>query len=201
MRLTGALIMSLLLAGMSPGCNEPKPPATETMIPLEQENARLQRHIVAQEKQIEQLHRQIAELRGLPAEQMDELIQVSRIEFGRFTRAFDQDEDGYDEGIVVYLHTLDRAGDRIKSAGTVQLELWDLAETEGNQKLGQWRYDMTELGDYWLSGFGTYHFKFELDWPARMPPGNKNLTIKLTFSDALTGKVFEIQQMVEARIR
>jgi len=132
---------------------------------------------------------------------MAELVQVSRIEFGRFTRAFDRDEDGYDEGIVVYLNTLDREGDRIKSAGQVQLELWDLAEAEGNRKQGQWHFDMTELGNYWLSGPLTYHFKFELDWPEGVQPGNKNLTVKLTFSDALTGKVLEIQQLIEARIR
>ncbi|MCP4708736.1 MAG: hypothetical protein GY869_08935 [Planctomycetes bacterium] len=201
MRLTGALIIAGLAAGLMSGCNGPKTPAKETLFLLEQENARLQRTIVDQEKQIEQLQTQIADLRNLPIEEMTELIQVDRIEFGRFTRAFDRDEDGYDEGVLAYLHTLDREGDRIKSAGSVQLELWDLAQTAGGGKLGQWHYDITELGDYWLSGPLTYHFKFEQDWPDGIQPGNKNLTIKLTFSDALTGKVFEIQQMVEARIK
>jgi len=201
MRLPQALIIGALVAGVMPGCNGSKPPAKETVIILEQQNARLQRQIIDQEKQIEQLQVQIAGLRGLPVEEMTELIQVSRIEFGRFTRAFDRDEDGFDDGIVVYLHTLDREGDRIKSAGQVQLELWDLAEAEGNQNLGRWRFDMTELGDYWLSGLGTYHFKFEQDWPEPVRSGNKNLTVKLTFSDALTGKIFEIQKLVKAGLR
>ena len=135
MRLPQALIIGVLLAGVMPGCNGTKPPAKETVIIMEQQIDRLQRQIVAQEIQIEQLQTQIAKLRGLPIEEMTELIQVSRIEFGRFTRAFDRDEDGFDDGIVVYLHTLDREGDRIKSAGQVQLELWDLAEDQGNQKL------------------------------------------------------------------
>ena len=201
MRLTGALIIAGLMAALMPGCNGSKTPAKETLITLEQENARLQRKIIDQEKQIEQLQTQIANLRGLPIEEMAQLIQVTRIEFGRFTRALDRDEDGFDDGIIVYLHTLDHEGDRIKSAGTVQLELWDLTETQGNQKLGQWLYDKTELGDYWLYGPLTYHFKFELDWPEPMQPGNKNLTLKLTFSDTLTGKVFELQQLIEARIQ
>ena len=201
MRLTGALIVIGLVAGLMPGCNGSKAPVKETLILLEQENARLHRQIVDQEKQIEQLQVQIADLRGLPVEEMAELIQVGRIEFGRFTRAFDRDEDGYDDGIVVYLHTLDREGDKIKSAGQVRLELWDLAEAEGNRQLGQWHYDMTDLGDYWLSGPLTYHFKFEHDWPEGRTPKHGNLTIKLIYNDALTGKVFEVQKLVEARLR
>ena len=201
MRLPQALIIGALAAVVMFGCNNGKPPGKETVIIMEQQIARLQRQIVDQEKQIEQLQVQIAGLRGLPVEEMAELIQVERIEFGRFTRAFDRDEDGFDDGIVVYLHTLDCEGDRIKTAGQVQLELWDLAEDQGNQKLGQWHFDITELGDYWLSGLGTYHFKFEQDWPEPVRPGNKNLTVKLTFSDALTGKIFEIQKLVKARLR
>ena len=201
MRLTGVLIIVGWAAGLMPGCAGSKPPATEKVILLEQENARLQRRIVDQEKQIEQLQVQIVQLRGLPVEEMADLIQVGRIEFGRFTRALDRDQDGYDDGIVVYLNTLDREGDKIKSAGQVQLELWDLAEVEGNLKLGQWRFAVTELNAYWLSGPLTYHYKFERDWPEGMRSGNKNLTVKLTFSEALTGKVFEIQQLIQARIR
>jgi len=200
MRRLGVFIVWLGAGGLMIGCNGVKKPPAEPGVDLEQENTRLKRQIIEQDKQIEGLKRQLARLRGMPSENLDQLVQVERVEFGRFTRAHDKDKDGFEDGIMVYLTPLDRYGDNIKVAGEVEMELWDLEAAEGERQMGQWHFGMEELRKYWLGGPLTDHFKFELDWPSGKRPAHEHLTVKLKFSEALTGKVFEIQKMVETRI-
>ena len=193
-------IIWLLAATLAVGCNGRKIP-DEPQIDWEEENALLRQTISEQQMQIDTQRRQIAQLRGLPTDNLDYLVQVERIEFGRFTQAYDQDEDGFDDGINVYLVTRDQEGDRIKTVGQVNIELWDLEAAPGDRQLGQWDFELDEILDYWLRGPFTDHFKFELAWPQGNSPRHPNLTIKLKFTETLTGKVFEQQIMVEARVR
>ena len=201
MRTIGVIMVWLGMTGLIVGCTGGKKPPVEPGINLAQENAHLKREITEQDKQIAELKQQLARLRGLPAEHLEYLVQAERVEFGKFTRAQDKDGDGFDEGIIVYMTPFDRFGDKIKAAGEVEIELWDLEAAQSERELGRWRFGMEELPKYWLSLTLTNHFKFELDWVPGKTPKHKNLTLKLKYTDVLTGKEYEIQKLITANPR
>ena len=155
---------------------------------LRQENARQQQQLQEQEKQL-------AALRGFAPDRLNYLVHVERIEFGRFSRGYDDNKDGIDDGLNLYLALADAQGDTIKAAGDVAIEVWDLAAPAQEQRLGHWLFPAQELAQYWLGGPMANHYRFKLAWPHGSLPQHRNLTVKLTFTDALTGQTFEIQQM------
>jgi len=146
--------------------------------------------------QVEKLNKQLTVLRGFTADRMEYLVRVDQVKFGRFTRGYDENKDGLDEGINVYVVLNDELGDKIKAAGEVGIELWDLAADEGRRLIQKRRYGLSEVADHWLSGFMTDHYKFRLAWSKEKRPSHPNLTLKLNFKEALTGNVFEIQKLI-----
>lgn len=198
LRRAGAVVLTLLvLSGL--GC-QLRRGAVGSSDELARQNAQLQRDLGAQRQRAADLEQQLAVCRGFGPGRLAQLVHVQQIEFGRFTRAFDANEDGQADGLRVYLVPRDPQGDVIKAGGTVTIELWDLAAAESARRLGQWRYGPDQLPRHWLSGPFTNHFKFELPWPDGKVPEHANLTLKLTYEDALTGRVWEIQKQVSTRL-
>jgi len=164
-------------------------------------NQQLRRDLARQEQENEALRKQLARLQGFGSERLANLVCVERIQFGRYTLAFDEDKDGWDDGVNVYLQLRDNEGDKIKAAGQVDIELWDLAAEQGKRLLLQRRYGLAELREYWLSGVLADHYKFKLPWSESSTPGHGELTVKLRFDEALTGRSFEIQTLVKVSVR
>ncbi|MBN2377972.1 MAG: hypothetical protein JXD22_16360 [Sedimentisphaerales bacterium] len=167
---------------------------------LRSQSEQLQQQNNQQREQIGQLQQQMSQLRGFGADRLEHLVRADKIEFGRFSRAYDDDKDGVDDGLVIYLLVRDQQGDVIKAAGEVEIEVWDLAAGQGQQQLGQWQFEFEKLGEYWLSGALADHYKFTLAWQAGKKPTHANLTVKLVFKDALEGKVFEANKLIEAKV-
>ena len=159
----------------------------------------LRNELADKHSQIEKLNKQLTVLRGFAVDRMEYLVHVDRVKFGRFTRGCDEDKDGLDDGIKVYLVLNDRFADKIKAAGEVGIELWDLAADEGRRLIQKRRYGLSEVADHWLSGFMTDHYKFKLSWPKGKRPSHPNLTLKLNFKEAMTGNVFEIQKLITVK--
>lgn len=199
---TRTYVLALSLLCLLVGCNDQKQFIDDSRAQLIQEKRQLQQEKAALEQANAQLKEQIATLQKFPSDRMDQFVKVEKIEFGKFTRAYDgdieQDPDGYDDGVIVYLILKDQYGDVIKAAGTVEIEIWDLAA--GKDIIGE-VIPMSDLQDYWLSGPLTNHYKFQLPWPKDHPPANRFLTLKLRFQEALTGKTFEEHKKIEIRLR
>jgi hypothetical protein len=199
---TRTYVFVLVLLWLVVGCNDKTQLIDDSRAKLIQEKRQLQQEKAALEQEITQLQEQIATLQKFPPDRMTQLVKVEKIEFGKFTRAYDgdleQDQDGYDDGVLVYLILKDKDGDVVKAAGTVEIEIWDLAAAK--HIIGE-LIPMSDLQNYWLSGPLTNHYKFQLPWPKANPPTHRFLTLKLRFQEALTGKTFEEYQKIEVRIR
>ncbi len=155
------------------------------------------RHELAQENQlVKELQNQLKVLASLPTDRLEHVVCVSKISFGRYSRIWDSDKDGVNDGALVYLLCYDQAGDQVKAGGIAELELFDLAAEEGRRLIGKWNYNFSELAKHYLGGLMNNHFKFELQYPADNVPVSDNLTLVCRFSDALTGKTFEIQKLI-----
>ena len=192
----------LLLLWLIVGCNDKKRLIDDSRAKLIQEKQQLQQEKARLEQQNAQLKEQVATLQKFPSDRMDQFVKVEKIEFGKFTRAYDgnteADKDGYDDGVIVYLILKDKEGDVIKAAGTVEIELWDLIVAK--HIIGEF-IPMGDLQTHWLSGPLTNHYKFQIPWPKDNPPTHRFLTLKLRFQEALTGRTFEEHKKIEAHLR
>jgi len=195
-------VFVLVLLWLIVGCNDKKQLIDDSRAKLIQEKQQLLQQKARLEQQNAQLKEQVATLQKFPPDRMDQLVKVEKIELGKFTRAYDgdieQDPDGYDDGVIVYLILKDNDGDVIKAAGTVEIQLWDLVVAK--HIIGE-LIPMSDLQAHWLSGPLTNHYKFQLPWPKDNLPIHRFLTLKLRFQEALTGRTFEEHQKIEIRIQ
>ena len=159
-------VFVLVLLWLIVGCNDKKQLIDDSRAKLIQEKQQLLQQKARLEQQNAQLKEQVATLQKFPPDRMDQLVKVEKIELGKFTRAYDgdieQDPDGYDDGVIVYLILKDNDGDVIKAAGTVEIELWDLVVAK---HIIVEFIPMGDLQAHWLSGPLTNHYKFQLPWP------------------------------------
>jgi hypothetical protein len=166
---------------------------------LQEQQAQCVRESSSLREQVSRLNGEVESLRGFGKDRLENLVYPVKGELGRFTRGYDTDKDGIDDGVIAYLVLLDRQGDTIKAAGSVEIELWDLAETSDQAKLGTWEYPIRELQKHWLTGVMANHYRFELPWAADRRPKHNNVTVKLRFVCSLTGDAIEIQKLVEVK--
>lgn len=180
------------------GCNSQEGALAKQIRTLTRENEALRRDFNEEQQRAAGLERRVEALRAFGHERAEYLVTVAEAKLGRFTGAFDADEDGIDEGVKVYLELRDRQGDMIKAGGQVDIELWDLAGETGGP-VAQRHYAPGETQEHWLGGLMANHYKFEVEWSDGNRPAGENVTVRLRFTEALTGKVFEVQEMIRCR--
>lgn len=166
---------------------------------LEEQVAALQRKLVFKDEHIQDQSRIIQELRGLGGERtLDRLVSVARIELGSLSGGYDDDHDGVDEGVVVYLQLLDRDGDAIKATGSVQIRLYDLANPVGSQLMGEVSLGSEALRQHWYGRFMTYHYTVRVPWGGGAArAAHKSITVHARFSCLLSGQTSETQEVVD----
>jgi len=166
---------------------------------LTQERSELQKQIEQSEEENEQLKQQVQVLSGLPENvKLENLNRLENIKIGRHTGFFDKDDDGKKEKLIVYLQPTDEQGDALKAAGTVEVQLWDLNKTNGQAMLGQWKVEPDELKKLWFETLVSIYYRLTFDVASIVKSLDKPLIVKVTFTDYLTGKVFNEQKAIKA---
>lgn len=165
---------------------------------LEVQNTQLQSQIEQSESKIAQLQEQIEVLSGLPDNLKGEnLYRLQRVNIHRYTNIIiDDDEDGRKESLVVYIQPIDENGDKIKASGSVDVQLWNLNKPDGQALLGQWRVEPDELRELWVA-FVVINYRLTFDVSEIIDNFNEPLTVKVKFTDYLSGRVFEGQKVIE----
>lgn len=156
------------------------------------------REIVQQKSQIAEQARQIQTLQGLSEpDRLARLIHVDKIRLQSLSGGYDDDRDGIDDGAVAYLQLLDAQGDVIKAAGSVVMEVYDLAAPDAERQVLLHQLDSEQLAATWFGRFMTSHYSIKAPWPSGRMPAHKSLTIVVRFTELLTGESFEVQQSVK----
>jgi len=170
---------------------------------LTQEKPQLQRQIEQAEAQNKQLKEQVQVLAALPENvKLENLRLLASIKIGRYSGFYDKDKDGRKEKLIVYVQPLDEEGDKIKAAGDVDVQLWDLSKSESGALLGQWHVTPGELKKLWFDTLLTINYRLSFDLPASIDPAalaGDSLTVKVTFTDYLTGRVLTEQKAIKAQ--
>jgi len=158
--------------------------------------------------------RRIAELAGgetstLPQKSVDKLdsdrlarddpFRAVKISFSRVTGGLDLDGQPGDEGVRVVLIPKDAEGDAVKRAGTVQIDLFDLALVGGDQRIGHWSFTVDQVAHEWVGGFGVDSYSFELKWPGGRLPEHRELTVAARFT-TLDGRKLSAQKAIKVQL-
>ncbi len=167
---------------------------------LRQEKTELTYQIKQSKEKNKQLSKQIEVLAGLkPGVKLENLYDLQRIKITRYTGLYDKDNDGQKEKLIVYIQPIDEEGDIVKATGAVDVQLWDLNKEDGQALLGTWRVEPDELKKLWFATILIINYRLTFDIADITTDLEEPLTVKVTFTDYLTGKVCTEQKVIKPR--
>ena len=185
------------------GCEtvgEQKLSPAEQIQKLTHEKTLLTRQIEQYESESRQLKKQLNTLAGLePSRTSESIYELQKVRIGRYTDFYDKDKDGKAEKLIVYIQPIDAEGDVIKAAGAVDVQLWNLNRPDGQALLGRWHVGPNELKKLWFATLITINYRLTFDVSNDITDLQEPLTVKITFTDYLSGKVFEVQRVIKPR--
>ena len=133
----------------------------------------------------------------LPEDRIGQLFTAHGLKFGRLTGGADLDPNKPgDEGIKVVICPIDDQGQALKAAGSFEIDAFDLALGDNN-RVGHWSFDVEQARQNWNGAAMLYTYVFKC--PFESIPAHETLTIRVTFTDALTGRVFTAQREVQIK--
>jgi len=167
---------------------------------LSQQLAETQKQLAEQTQLLDAQAKRIDTLLALGSKRLDLLYYPVALEIERLSGGYDEDGQPGDDGVVTYLRPVDQDGHAIKTAGTVQIELFDLASPDGQRLVGKIELDLQESRKLWYGRLWTQHYTVKCPWRGGRPPRHPAVTIRATFTDYLTGKTLEAQQLCEVKL-
>ena len=194
-----SVLCFLFFAAGCENANSIRTPLVEQIGNLTEQKKLLENQLEQSKAENKQLTKQMHVLSSLPEHLKGEnLYRLQNIEIGKYTGFFDKDEDDTKEKLIVYIQPIDEEGDIIKATGTVDVQLWDLDSPEVNQAmLGQWRVEPGELKKLWFASLITINYRLTFDIADKVKSFDEPLTVKVTFTDYLSGKVFKEQKVIK----
>jgi len=174
-------------------------------------NIDLRKQIDTLQSQVDQLKRQhdadvatIAGMKGattvpsLPEDRLSQLYTVHGLKFGRLVGGWDADVNTPgDEGLKISVVPTDDDGQQLKAAGSFEVDAFDLAKAHDN-RVGHWTFDVQQARDAWLGAAMMYSYVLKCPW--QTVPEHDQLTIRVIFIDALTGRRFSAEREVHVNL-
>ena len=199
------LVRFLVLLSVLPllGCGSPPPGdgSSERIARLQKERLELQGQIARLEQLTERLQGQVDTLAGLPeAVEKNYLYHLKQVKLSKYTGLYDQSGDNVADTLRVYLKPIDQDGDIVKAAGLVDVQLWNLEGSPQGAMIGQWRVEPPALRALWYASLLTINYRLEFELPSAAVAVASPLTVKMQFTDMLTGKVFVQQRIAPSHV-
>jgi outer membrane murein-binding lipoprotein Lpp len=195
------ILASVIAAGLvlASGCdNGARPSLRDDFEELSRERTELKRRVEQLEGENEELTGQVKQLAAMSSEaKLEALPDLVRIELGRRTGVLDSDKDGRKDKLVVYVRPYDKMADTIKAPGSIRLQLWDLNADADGAQIGQWDIGGAELKGYWAGTFLTNYYRLKFDVGELLVGHEGELTLNVTFTDYITGKVLTAQKVLK----
>jgi hypothetical protein len=182
------------------GCDSQakKPSLTEEMNALKESREQLARQLERSESENDQLKEHIAVLSGFsPDVKVEDFYKLESVKITRYTNFYDKDKDGSREKLIVYLQPTDEDGDVVKAAGAVEVQLWSLGDNAKEALLGEWKVGPEQLRKLWYGTMLTINYRLVFDVDPAIAESRESLTVKVEFTDYLTGRVFTEQRAIK----
>ena len=192
-------LYAVLLLALVQGCeSNGKPNILDEQIQiLREESKQLTHQLELAKNGTKQLKKQLHLLTGLPEDKFENLYSLQKIKITRYTNLYDKDKDGKREKLIVYIQPIDEDDDIVKATGAVDVQLWDLNKKSDKAMVGQWHVAPTELKKLWLASLISINYRLIFDVAEEVIDSEEDLTVKVTFTDYLTGKVFKEQKTIK----
>ena len=191
------IILAGGLLALAAGCENGDAKSEQIRV-LRLEKDKLTWQIKQGQAEKEQLEKQVEVLAGFrPEVRLANLYTIEKVKVTKYTNLYDKDKDGKAEKLIVYIQPTDAEGDIIKAAGSVDVELWDLNEKQGQALLGEWKVGPEKLKKKWFGTVVTTNYRLMFDVGDKIEEFEKPLTVKVKFTDYLSGKVFEEQKVIK----
>jgi hypothetical protein len=189
----------LSLIALASGCAEP---CADKLIRCQNENLKLKeefsaisKHYAASTVTINEQNKQIANFYRFRNARYVNLAKMKEIQIDRLTAAADTNNDGCDDTVNVYFRPVDVRDHVIKAPGEVIIRLFDLSEKPA--KVGEIRLTAEMLETHWIGRLITNHYS--LQCPITKNPGGSNITLRIEFTELLTGRIFTAEKMLTAK--
>lgn len=196
----GASLFALAAILAAGGCqliDEPKKlqdelaKSTAALNEAKNENKRLAEQVRRQDERI-------LSLMALGEKRLEKLYYVTSIALGDYTGGISTDGSDWHDAVKVFLLPTDQDGAVLKAAGSVKIQLYDLAAASDQNLIGECEYGIDEVRKHWSSGFLTYHFSFVCPWKKGLRP-HEDVTVRVEFVEYLTGKHLTAQKVVKVK--
>lgn len=193
---TGILIVTAALSMTAAGCGKP----SAVNIELRKENQTLRSRVAELEReyaarQQDASHSSTTSPATLPADKLDRLFTTHGIAIGRLSGPTIIDKaSNRPDGLRVYTTPIDAQGDPFKATGSFTIEVFDL--TADQPRLQKWTVDMADSRSRWRGGAMLYTYVLEFPWEDI--PTDRELLLKVTFTDELTGRTFSAERKISA---
>lgn len=193
------IITALFLLTAVGGCEStPKDNLAGQVQKLTDEKALLASQVEQSKAESEQLQQQVKVLSGIPQDgKPANIYNLTSIKITRYTNFYDKDRDGKKETLIVYVQPIDHDSDIIKAAGTMDVQLWNLNRPDGQALLGEWHVTAEQLKKLWVKTILTLNYRLTFDIAGKVENFKDPLTVTVTFTDHLTGKVFTEQRAIK----
>jgi len=188
-----AFSVMLLLAG----CGAESNVLWKDVEQLKQENTDLSLKVQSLQSENTQLTEQVSTLTGLKKEtRLQALDTLETIHITKRSGLYDLNEDGTKETLAVYLEPRDTAQDTVKAAGTVHVELWNLNADPERARIADWTLEPQQLQTLWGGTIFASYYRLAFDISDILSTPPTELTVKVTFTDYLSGKVMGDQLVI-----
>ena len=167
---------------------------------IEREKTELMREMQQARAENAQLAEQIKALSMIPQDKRVNPYTLTRIKIAKYSNFYDKDNDGRREKFIVYFTPIDAEGDAFKASGTVHVQLWNLDNVNGQALLNQWQIEPEALRGMWFDTLVSANYRLVLDTPEQLDTLADPLTVKVTFTDYLTGEIFRDQLAIDPRL-
>jgi len=179
---------------MLAACTPQRPVRLDANMLLEVEQLRTRNEELC--KQLSQRDEQILALQNLGDKRLERLSTVRRISLASGTGGASTDDKPGDDAVKVNVAPIDQYGSVLKAAGSVKVQVFDLAAPQAKNLLAECNYDPNAAAKNWVSGLFSSYYAFTLPLPAK-PPAHSELTVRAEFTEYLTGKTFTTQQIIK----
>jgi uncharacterized protein YcfL len=192
-----ALLVSLLMVAGC-GSNQYEKNIEGKNAQLEKDNSELKKQIESVRSQNVMLEKQVQTLAELsPETRIEGLYELKTVKLTKYTDFYDKDKNGTKEKLIVYIQPMDSKGDIIKAAGQAEVELWDLSAGEQGALLHTWQVSADELKEMWFSTIAGASYRLVYDINEIVTSFDKPYTVKMSFTDYVSGKVFADQFVIK----
>lgn len=194
-------LISLVFAfGCGNAGSSGKPTLSQQVQQLTAQKTDLRNQLEQTKTENDRLKKQAESLSTLPGDKRaDAIYHLKSIKIDRYTNFYDDDKTPGATGkknLVVYVEPIDEMGDAIKAGGAVDVQLWDLNKKENEARLAQWQVEPNEIKKLWLGGMFSSGYRLSFDAAGIVDQFDKPLTVKVNFTDYLSGATFTEQFII-----